>query len=152
MAAEVSKYLHPPHPNYFEGILQVRNVSPDVMEFIYRTIAQDRRAVVVKEKRVGDGWDLYLTSQKYVQSLGKKLQAKYGGGVKVTATLHTRSRTGKDLYRVTVLFRVPRFRAGDTFVFEGEEYEVLRIAKQVQVRHKKSGKRLLLKQEIVERC
>ena len=154
MAPQIEKLmekLRPKHPKYFEGILQIRNPTDAILDWMYETLQHDGRALIVEEKRVTNGYDIYLTSQKYVQILGRKLKEKFGGDLKVTATLHTKSRTGKDLYRVTVLYRVFPFNVGDTFDLDGRKVEIVRFDKQIQVKDVLSGKRFLVKYEFVER-
>ena len=137
--------LNPPHAAYFEGILQVRDVSEEIIDDIEHTVKKDERAVITKIKKVKGGWDLYFSSQHYLRALGKKLQAKHGGLVKVTATLHTVSKTGKDLYRITVLWRPLRFKKGDLVNVGGQQWRVLRIDNQVQLQHPVSGEKKWVK-------
>ncbi|MBI4016803.1 MAG: hypothetical protein HY363_03870 [Candidatus Aenigmarchaeota archaeon] len=134
-----------PHAAYFEGILQVRDVSENVIDEILLIVKRDARALVTKIKKVKGGWDLYFSSQHYLRALGKKLQEKHGGTIKVTATLHTVSKTGKDLYRITVLWRPMLFKKGDVVLVEGENWRVLRIDNQVQLQHLVSGRKKWVK-------
>ena len=136
-----------PHAAYFEGILQVRDVSENVVDEILLIVKKDARALVTKVKKVKSGWDLYFSSQHYLRALGKKLQAKRGGTLKVTATLHTVSKTGKELYRITVLWRPLRFKKGDVVLVGGENWKILRIDNQVQLQHLVSGEKKWVKSE-----
>ena len=134
-----------PHAQYYEGILQVRDVDESVLEGIVDWIGREARAAIVKVKRVPHGWDLYLSSQHYLRGFVKKLVAKYGGMTKVSATLHTRSRIGKDLYRITALWRPFPVKSGHLVVYRGEEWKVLWVGNQVQLQHVKSGEKKRVK-------
>lgn len=134
-----------PHAAYFEGILQVRGVSERMIDEVLLIVKRDARAVVTKIKIVKGGWDLFFSSQHYLRALGKKLHAKYGGTLKVTATLHTVSKTGKELYRITVLWRPLMFKKGDLVLVGGEQWKILRIDNQVHVQDVVSGKKMWVK-------
>lgn len=101
---------------YFEGVLQLRNSSPEVERFIEREISAHKNKGIFVSKRVPyrDGIDLYLSDQHFLQSLGKKLYEAFGGVKKVNARIHTHDNaTSKDLYRMTVLVEFPNFKSGD---------------------------------------
>ena len=61
---------------------------------------------ITKKVEEKNGFDYYLTSQRYLQKLGKKLKTKFDGEIKVTTRLFSRDRQrSKDLHRVTVFFK-----------------------------------------------
>lgn len=117
------------HPSYFEAILQLREVSDKVIDFVKNEV-EKAKIPIAKEKKVKNGFDFYLADNQFTKSLGKKLQQKFGGQVLTTASLHTQKK-GKDLYRVTVLFRGIDFKKGDKVSYQGEEYEVKAIGKDI---------------------
>ena len=124
-----------PHAQYFEGILQVRDSEEKKIDTILEIVKKDARAAVTKIKKVPKGWDLYFSSQHYLRALAKKIHNQFGGTIKVSATLHTRSKMGKDLYRITVLWRPHHFKKADTIKLNGEDWKIIRIANQIQVQH-----------------
>jgi len=130
-----------PHKDYFEGVLQLRDLTNELLDWVYKRVKKDQRAVITKEKKVRGGVDLYLSSQRYLQSLGKKLNETFPGILKITATLHTKAKTGEDLYRVTVLFKLLPFRIRQVFDFEGEKVEILHMGKKVRIKYLKSGEK-----------
>ncbi len=131
-----------PHKGYFEGILQLRNPTTELVEWVYRTTAKDDRAFIVKDDPVPGGVDLKFSSQQYLRILGRKLKEHFSGVLKVTATLHTVSKTGKALYRVTVLFRLLPFKSGNIIKYKGNPYRVLLIGEtKVQLQDPHSGKK-----------
>lgn len=104
------------HTQYYEGILQLRNPHSLVVEFINAEVAKqtDKGIAISKAVPVEGGMDFYITSQRYVQLLGKKLKQHFGGTLKVNASIFTRSRqTSKDLYRVNVLYAPPAYAVDD---------------------------------------
>ncbi len=128
--------------SYFEGVLQLRNVSDEVADWAHDEIIRAGRARIAKAKEVKGGIDVYLSSQHYMQALGKKLQQRFGGILKITSRIHTRSRiTSRDVYRMTVLFRQLPFRTGDTINYHGEKWKVLSTGNQVQLQNISSGKK-----------
>ncbi|MBD3318812.1 hypothetical protein GF342_02795 [Candidatus Woesearchaeota archaeon] len=130
-----------PHANYYEGILQLRNPSEELVEFVLTTVQDDERAVITKIKEVKGGLDYYISSQKYLQILGKKIKKKFWGEYKLTSTLHTQDKMGNKLYRITILFRLYDFKQGDLVLVGGEEYVVEQLRNKVQVKHVKSHKK-----------
>ena len=140
------------HPEYFEGILQLRNVSQKVYDWVYDRIEQDGKAWVAKEKIIKSGYDLYLSDQHYLQALGKKLKARFAGELIVSQRLHTTERmTQKKLYRVTVLFRQLPFSVGDIIVTDDGSWKVLFVGNQARAQNIDSGKKKMFKFHELER-
>lgn len=107
--------------------MQLRSPSEELIKYVFDTVKKDNRAAVTKEKQVKGGVDYYLSSQKYLQILGKKIKERFSGEYKLTSTLHTERKDGKKLYRITILFREYPFKVGDIVIVDGEEQKVLRI-------------------------
>ncbi len=120
------------HAEYFEGVLQLRNPSDEVLRFIRAQVSSKPGVFISKEKRIGDGIDFYMSSQHFLQNLGKKLKKRFTGELKVSRKLFTRNNlTSRDVYRVNVLFRVAKIKKGDKIKYKGEEYTVKSVAKKV---------------------
>jgi len=146
--AEKSKFEKERHkaltnPNYYEGILQLRDPTPELVDYAIDMILKDKQALVTKQKRIKNGWDWYFTSQKYLQQLGRKLKQAFPGELKISRKLHTQNKvTGKKVYRVTVLFKLLSFGRGTKLEMNGEQYEIIKIAKdRAQVKNTKTGKK-----------
>ncbi len=128
------------HTEYYEAILQLRNVSPDVIAFVEEEIQRVHLSVSkVLEERTG--LDFYLSDNTLTRILAKKLQTTYGGEVLITATLHTQKKD-KEMYRLTVLFRQAPFGKGDMVLKGGEQYRVLSMGKEMILQHTKTGKKI----------
>jgi len=140
------------HKGYFEGILQLRNPSEELMDYVYTAIKKDQQARIAQDINVKGGIDLYLTSQRYTLSLGKSIKERFPGILRTSRKLFTfRRAEGKKVYRVTVLFRLFSFKINSVINISGEEYQVIRIEKQVTLKHVKSGKKEMMKPEELER-
>lgn len=95
------------NPQYFEGTLQLRNPNEEVINFIRNQFKNNERAWIAKEVGLKTGIDLYISSNKFLLSLGKKLKKSFKGELKTSRKLHSQNRlTSKRIYRVTVLFRL----------------------------------------------
>lgn len=140
-----------PRPNYYQGILQLRNVNDEVIAFIRNQIKKRGDVAVTKAARLPKGVDLYITSQKFIRILGKKLKESFGGELKVSAKLHTRNRQGKDLYRVNVLFRLLKHRKGDIVSIRGEQLRLISIGRKIFARNLKSGKKVTIRSSEFDR-
>ncbi|MFC1768251.1 NMD3-related protein [Nanoarchaeota archaeon] len=126
------------HSNYFEGILQLRNPNKEVINYINNK-ANDQ---ISKIKDVKGGIDFYFISQKVLKAFGPKLQRRFGGEVITSAKIHTRDRmSGKELYRVNLLFRIPFFKVGDIIEIKGNLYKVSQIGKNVSAKDLDTGKK-----------
>lgn len=129
-------------PTYFEGVLQLRHASDEAVDWLYDELRRTQKARVAKVKEVAGGIDIYLSSQHYMQSLGRRLQQRFGGILKITSKLHTRDPvTSKDVHRVTVLFRQLPFAKGDIIAFQGEQWKVIALGTQIALQNVKSGEK-----------
>lgn len=136
----MTKSLEGKHPGYYEAILQLRNVSSDVVEFVEGEIPRMGLAVS-KVVELKTGVDYYLSDNNLTKMLGKRLQEKFGGELLITATLHTKKKD-KDMYRLTILFRQAPFQKGDIVSRDDEEYNVLTMAKEIILQHVRTGKKI----------
>ena len=131
------------HKDYFEGILQLRNIRDEVIEFAINEIEKIEYTTIAKIKKVTNGVDIYMSPQKSLRSLGNKLQNKFGGQLLVSTKLHTRSRvTSRELHRVNMLFRSPNFKKGDIIEYKGEKIKIISIHKKIFAKDMKTGKKL----------
>lgn len=96
-----------PNQLYYEAIIQIRPAKEEILNFIKKRIEERKGVFVSKIEELKTGVDLYISDQRFARALASKLRKTFKGEVKLTRKLHTVSkRTGKKLYRVTVLFRL----------------------------------------------
>ncbi len=94
-------------PRYYEAILQLRPRDDKVLEFIRKTVKNKKGIFISRIDEVKTGLDIYISSQRFARSLGHRLRRSFDGKVTYSRKLFTVSRkTGKRVYRVTVLFRL----------------------------------------------
>jgi len=133
-------------PNYYQGILQLRDVNHEITDFVHNQIKKRNDVAVTKTVRYPNGLDLYLTSQKFITILGKKLRESFGGELKVSSKLHTRNRQGQDLYRVNALFRLSKYKKGDVIrTRSGEQVRLIQVGKKIFGKSIKTGKKITIK-------
>ena len=135
-----------PRRDYYEGILQLRNPNEELIKFIERRINERKDVFIMKEKKVKDGVDLYLSSQRFLRALGKKLKQNFPGILKESRHIHTRKRiTSKDVYRVNVLFRLVGLRKGEIIDYKGDRIRIKGIGKLISGIDIKTGEKISFK-------
>lgn len=133
------------HNEYFEGILQVRNPNEEVLDFIAKEVEKKGDVFIAKTKKINNGIDLYISSQRFLRTIGNKLQERFFGHLEVSRRLHTRNRmTSRDVYRVNLLFKMPSFKKGDIVKYKGEQIRIIGMAKKVLAKDIKTGRKLNL--------
>lgn len=129
-------------PQYFEGVLQLRNVSDEVLDWVHDEIIRAGRARIAKIKEFKHGIDVYLSQQHYMQSLGRQLQQRFGGVLKITGRQFTTDHmTSRQIYRMTVLFRQLPCKTGDIITYHGEQWKVTGVGNQIALQNVQSGEK-----------
>jgi nonsense-mediated mRNA decay protein 3 len=132
----------PKHNEYFEGILQLRNPSNKLIDTAIKEIEKKEDANIAKVKKVANGVDIYISSQRFLRTLGNKLQNQFGGQLIISTKLHTKHRlTSRELYRVNVLFRLPNFKKGDVITYRGDKIKIITMHKNILAKDMKTGKK-----------
>ncbi len=104
------------HTRYFEGIIQVRNVDTNIMDFIHSEFEKEKHkgVFITKQLEIKDGYDLYVSENKFIPTILKRLINKFGGESKSDQRLFGNDKfTSKTLYRVNALYKAPDYRVGD---------------------------------------
>ena len=114
--------------DYFEAVLQLRNARDEIIDFIVAEVRK-KGASIAKTKMQKKGIDIFLSSKSFALSLGKKLMAKFGGELKTSARLFGVSRTGEDLYRVSVFYTASDYKEGDVVFVAGKIIRVKGVGK-----------------------
>jgi len=93
--------------NYYEGILQIRNPNKECINFIKNQFNNNEKVWIAKHEKLKTGIDFYVSSNKFILALGKKLKKSFKGELKTSRKLHSQHKmTSKKIYRVTVCFRL----------------------------------------------
>tara|TARA_Y100000310_G_C20596202_1_gene770639 strand:+ start:784 stop:1236 length:453 start_codon:yes stop_codon:yes gene_type:complete len=129
------------HPSYYEAVLQLRDCNDEIIIYV-RAELDKHQIPVAKAMPVKGGVDFYLADNQFTRALGKRLQTKFGGDYKVTASLWGK-RKGKEVHRLTVLFRSIGLKKHDKVEFEGEKYQVkLLLGNKVMLQKEKTGQKI----------
>lgn len=132
-------------PNYYQGILQLRDVNDEILDFVGNQIKKRNDVAVTRTVKYANGVDLYLTSQRFIKALGKKLRESFGGQLKISSKLHTKNRQGRELYRVNALFRLPKYKAGDVVSIRGDEVKLISIGGKIFAKDMKTGRKIRIR-------
>lgn len=124
---------------YFEAIVQVRGsderVLRDRSDSILAQITKDVEryrlehrtgAYISRSDRVKGGFDLYFGNQEIARLVARNLADKFGAEYAESAKLVGR-KDGADLFRFTLLVRLPAYLPGDFIALEERPYKVMRI-------------------------
>lgn len=120
---------------YYEAILQLRAKNRKLTDDeIDDAVAQARKfskesgSFVSKVEEVKGGVDIYMGKMRDGKALAVSLAARNGASTDETRTLSGR-KDGKDLYRWTLLVRMPSFKRGDLVFLEGKIWAVRSFTK-----------------------
>ena len=92
---------------YFEATLQLRNPTEEVLNMVHNAIDKRKNTWIAKEVKVKNGYDIYISSQRFTRVLGKRLKKAFKGKVVESRKLFSLNRqTSRLVYRGTVLFRM----------------------------------------------
>jgi len=141
-----------PRADYFEGVLQLRPATQEVLDFLHRFEAEHLRFRVTKETPLaGDNIDLWVSSQRMLVVLAKQLREKFQGTVTISRRIQGyHKETSKARYRVSVLFKPLVLKTGQDFKYRGETYKILMWTKtQVTLQDPRNGKKFRIKIEEV---
>lgn len=122
---------------YFEAVLQVRGADPDVykrlegmlLEIVDKELNSYKGehrtgAFVSKAETVRGGHDFYVGGLEVARLLAQTLVKRTGAEYQESTSLVGR-RQGQDLYRFTLLVRLPPYLAGDFIQMDERLYKVL---------------------------
>ena len=130
---------------YFEGTLQLREVTPELLKFVKKDIAEHEGVHIAKETAKGKSVDLKMSSAKYMRSLGRRLSKSFNGELSETVKLFTKNKqTGKDVYRVNVLFRIRNYKIGDVVESRGRRIKIKTLGKKVSGIDVDTGKKVFV--------
>ena len=135
-----------PNDQYYEGILQLRNPSKEVIKKLKELAKAKKDVYIAKEEKVRGGVDFYLSSWRYLIELGNKLRKKYGGEVKTSRKIWgVNKQTSKRVYRVVFLLRLPNVKIGEIIEYRGRKVKIKEFRKKIAVVDIETGKKSLVK-------
>ena len=133
--------------NYYEGVLQLRNPTEEIINFVKAQIDREKSEsiFVAKAVDVDKGVDLYLSNNGFLIRLGKRLKKHFRGELLITTRLFTMDRqTSKEVHRVSVKFTPAAIKKGDIITYKGDKVEILGTGKKISAKNIKTGKKMML--------
>jgi len=92
---------------YFESTIQLRPKKIELLEFVQKQVEKNKSVFISDIKELKEGFDVLLSSNKEALKIGVKLNKSFKGELKTSRHLFGRDKQrSKDLYRVTVCFRI----------------------------------------------
>ena len=149
---------------YFQSTVQVRGnrnreLSKQEMEECKRTAESmadsgyrggDQLSFIQEIKEVKGGLDIVLGSTQLGRHLARVLQERFGGKLLESCKLVGR-KDNRDVYRSTLLVRLPRLKRGDIVSFRGSLFEVAGFdGKITRIASLREGRRSSLSEESAE--
>jgi NMD protein affecting ribosome stability and mRNA decay len=125
---------------YYEGTLQLRNPTDEVLDYVDNSIKRDGKVRISKMTELESGLDLQLSSQKFLTNLGNKLKEIFGGELVVSRKETGFNKHGKAQFRVNVLFRQYPFKKGSVVKYRGEDYTIILLEHKVRIKNLETGK------------
>jgi len=115
---------------YFEGILQIRKKGyssyDEAVEFAFNQVDANPDCFISRVIELKEGVDLYMSSHKLIAQVARKMQSAFGGELVFSKKLFSKVKD-KELYRITVLVRLPHFSKGEVIEHEGKPLYVKSI-------------------------
>jgi len=134
------------NPQYFEGVLQLRNPTQEIIDFVATEIEKKDNVWIAKSIKLKNGIDLEMSSNKFLKEIGKKLNNKFTGVLKTSKKLFSRNRlTQKEVWRGCVLFKYLNIKKGDKIIYRGDQVEIVSIGKDVLGKIAKTHQKIHIK-------
>lgn len=123
----------------FHGILQLRadpllEHTKEIVRFAKNEIIKGAKKGIhcVNEEITKHGHDFYLTDKKFIAELARILQSNFGGFMSLNEQLFSMDKqTSKDLFRLNVLYRPPKFKKNDIIVINNVPVKVGALGKDI---------------------
>jgi NMD protein affecting ribosome stability and mRNA decay len=124
---------------YYEGTLQLRNPTEQVLNYAENAI-RESNIHIAKMTKLPNGYDLQLSSQKFLTNLGNKLKQKFGGELVISRKETGFNKHGKAQFRINVLFRQYAYKKNSFVIYRGEEYKIIALEHKVRIKSLENGK------------
>ena len=118
--------------DYFEGVLQLRNMREEVKDFAEKYMHKNN--VYVNKKVVKkESADYYFVNKRELSKVAVQVVKKFGGYFEEHANLFSRDRLrSKDIYRLNVKVWVPDIKEKDIILQENHPVLVLHLGKSIK--------------------
>ncbi len=117
---------------YFEGILQLRNITQEIIDFIEKKLNKTKELNISKIVEQKKGLDLYMTDKRKMERLALDLQKEFGGILKKSPQLFSKNRqTSKNIYRLNICLKFCDFKKGDVIKVNNKYIKVTNTGKKI---------------------
>ena len=124
---------------HFKSVIQLRNPTGELIRFVEKKAA-DAGVKIVKREHHKDGVDMFLNSYDFVRDFESVLKKNFSGEMNITFRLITR-KDNRNVYRITMLFRMHSFKRGDIISYRGDSCLVMSMGKKVELKDIKTHKK-----------
>ena len=91
---------------YFEATIQLRNPNEEGFNCVVNAVKKRKDVHIAKIVKAKNGIDIFISSQRFARTIGKRLKKSFKGELKESKKLFGVNRQkSKQIYRGTVLFR-----------------------------------------------
>jgi nonsense-mediated mRNA decay protein 3 len=124
---------------YYEAILQIRaeqrtftNTELTTLQCAVETMVEElqesgKQALFIADiAKKREGLDFFLSEKGTALSIAKKIQEKFGGDFKQSAS-SAGMKDSRQVYRMTYLVRIPAYRTGDFFSFDNSFFSIVSL-------------------------
>lgn len=127
--------------DYFEGILQLRNIDDNILDYVEK-YCKNNNIYIPKNEKVKNGYDLQISDKKRTHNLVASLQKNFGGIIKINPQIFSQDRqTSKVIYRVNFYYEAPNYKIGDIIDIEDKVIHIHKISKTISGIDLKTGKK-----------
>ena len=131
---------------YFEGVLQLRNPTPAIIDFVADEVEKTPSVWIAKTKKLKNGIDLFLSSNKFLADIARKLKDNFTGEILRSNTLFSEDKqTSKVLYRGCYLFRYYDIKKGDKVIIRGQTIQIIAIGKELLAKDMETQRKVHIK-------
>lgn len=127
-------------PEYYEGTLQLRNPTEEVLNYVENSMKEDGKVWIAKKVKLPNGYDLQLSSQAFLKQLARKLSIIFVGELIQSIKETGYNKHGKAQVRLNILFRQYPFKKGSTVIYKGDKYKIIETAYKVRIKSLETGK------------
>lgn len=127
---------------YYESVVQFRadkrKISDEEYEIanqivqnkLKKLFSNDKLAYCPQIAELKEGYDYYIGSLKFGRKIANALKEQFGGIIKESARLIGEDKsTGKGIYRIWILIRIPQFNINDFIKFDDKIIQIKDINK-----------------------
>ena len=124
---------------YFEGILQVRNATSEMKDFIRNDLLRNKSKGfhINKEEYIddtGNNIDYYYTNKGYMRVVAEKLKNHFGAVLKQNAQLFSINwETSKNIYRLNILVQMPNYHKNDVIKIGKQLFRIVSMDEKIHV-------------------